>query len=268
MDPILSTAILAAQLAGSKIKHYYHNFDSVEVEHKGRNDYVSKVDKEAERLIINTILAHFSDHEILAEESGIQEQNSQSDFQWIIDPLDGTTNFLHRFPHFAISIAVAYKGELEYGVIYNPISRELFYACKGQGAFLNHQPIHVSQHTTLENALVCTGFPYYAFDYMDDYMKGLAAFIEKTAGVRRPGSAALDLAYVACGRVEGYWEFNLKPWDIAAGAVIVREAGGLATDFAAGNNFLASGNILVANPEFHQQMLEVLQQTTQPERLL
>ena len=266
MDQILATAIVAAENAGAKIKEYFYNFNSVVVEHKGRNDYVSKVDKEAEQIIIDTILSNFPEHDILAEESGVQKRDS--DFEWIIDPLDGTTNFLHQFPHFAVSIAVAVKGELRYGVIYNPMNNELFYAQHGQGAFLNHQPISVSHHTTLENALVCTGFPYYAFDYMDDYMKGLAAFMENTAGVRRPGSAAMDLAYVACGRVEGYWEFNLKPWDIAAGAVIVREAGGLATDFAKGDDFLKSGNILVANPEFHYAMHQLLSDNTRAELMV
>jgi myo-inositol-1(or 4)-monophosphatase len=263
MDSILATAIMAAELAGTKIKHYFHNFDSVQIESKGRNDFVSKVDKEAEQIIIDTILKNFPNHQINAEESGIKANNS--DYKWIIDPLDGTTNFLHQFPHFAVSIALSYKEELRYGVIYNPISQELFYAQKGKGAYLNHQAIQVSQHETLENALVCTGFPYYEFDYLEDYMNGLNLFMQQTAGVRRPGSAALDLAYVACGRVEGYWEFNLKPWDIAAGALIVTEAGGLATDFAKGEGFLESGNILAANPKFHQNMHQALSNVTKPE---
>lgn len=259
MNPLLNIATEAARKAGHRILNHMDNIDQLNVEHKGKNDYVSEVDKDAENTIIETIRKYYPQHDILAEESGKQSRNS--DTRWIIDPLDGTTNFLHQFPQFCVSIAVEVKGKIEHAAIFDPTRDEMFTASRGQGAFLNNRRIRVSMQKTLDNALLATGFPYHDFSYIDAYMESFKAFMTSTAGVRRPGSAALDLAYVACGRVDGYWEFNLKPWDIAAGSLIVSEAGGLATDFVGGNKFLESGNILASNPKLYKEMAQTIGRT-------
>lgn len=261
MHPLLNIATQAARAAGGNIMHHLDRIDQLNVEHKGKNDYVSEVDKEAEDTIINTIKKYYPDHQIFAEESGQGKQNSKSDVRWIIDPLDGTTNFLHQFPQFCVSIAIEVKGKVQHAAIFDPVRDEMFTASRGSGAFLNNRRLRVSEQKTLENALLATGFPYHDFSYIDDYMASLKSFMTNTAGIRRAGSAALDLAYVACGRVDGYWEFNLKPWDIAAGALIVKEAGGLATDFKGGDDFLTSGNILTANPKLYKEMAQTLAKT-------
>lgn len=264
MHPLLNIAQEAAREAGKTIRYHLERFDGIVVEEKGRNDYVSQVDREAELKIIQTIRKYHPDHSILAEETG--RHTTQSRFEWIIDPLDGTTNFLHQFPQFAVSIAVTENGKLQQAVIYDPIRDEMFAASRGSGAWLNQQRIRVSQRKDLDNALLATGFPYYQFDYMEAYLEGFKRFMGSTAGIRRAGSAALDLAYVACGRVDGYWEYNLKPWDIAAGVLIVSEAGGLATDFAGGDNYLNSGNILACNPKLYKHMAKVIGQTAPENR--
>lgn len=259
MHPILNVAILAAKEAGEFIENQSRNLDKVTIEKKGRHDYVSQIDKQAEDIIIQAIRKFYPQHNILAEESGAQNRNS--DFEWIIDPLDGTTNFLHGFPHFAVSIAVTEKGKLMHGVVYDPMRDELFSSSRGDGARLNNYRIRVSKEKELEDSILATGFPYHEFDYVDPYMETLKSFMLKTAGIRRPGSAALDLAYVAAGRVDGYWEMNLKPWDIAAGALIVQEAGGFVTDLQGGNNYLKSGNIIAANPKMLKHMAKITTET-------
>lgn len=259
MHPILNVANIAAKKAGEYIASQLENLDQLNIEEKGRNDFVSEVDKTAEIIIIDTIQKYYPEHSIKAEESGEQQQNS--DFEWIIDPLDGTTNFLHGFPQFAVSIAMTKKGRLVHGTIYDPIKDELFSASRGQGAKMNNYRIRVSEQKTLNNALLATGIPYHEFDYVDAYLESFKHFMLNTAGIRRPGSAALDLAYVACGRVDGYWELNLKPWDIAAGALIVQEAGGIVTDFMGGEKFLDSGNIVAANPKMLKEMAKVIAKT-------
>jgi len=262
MHPLLNIATQAARAAGGNILHHLDRIDQLNVEHKGKNDYVSEVDKEAENTIIQTIKKYYPDHEILAEESGASKtKGKKSDTRWIIDPLDGTTNFLHQFPQFSVSIAVEVKGKIQHAAIYDPVRDEMFTASRGSGAFVNNRRIRVSEQKTLDNSLLATGFPYYDFSYLDAYMSSLKEFITSTSGVRRAGSAALDLAYVACGRVDGYWEFNLKPWDIAAGALIVAEAGGLSTDFKGGDDFLKNGNILAANPKLYKEMAQTLAKT-------
>lgn len=259
MHPILNIATIAAKSAGEYIAKQLENLDELHIEEKGRNDFVSEVDKTAESIIISTIHKYYPDHNIKAEESGVQSKGS--DFEWIIDPLDGTTNFLHGFPQFAVSIAVTEKGRLVHGVVYDPVKDELFSASRGQGAKMNNYRIRVSDRKTLTNSLLATGIPYHEFDYVEAYLESFKHFMLNTAGIRRPGSAALDLAYVACGRVDGYWEFNLKPWDIAAGALIVQEAGGLVTDFKGGEKFLDSGNIVAANPKILKEMAKVIAKT-------
>lgn len=259
MHPILNIATLAAKEAGEFIAQQLNNIDRLTIEHKGKNDYVSEVDQHAERIIIDIIRKYYPNHSILAEESGTQ--NKASDFEWIIDPLDGTTNFLHQFPQFSVSIAVTEKGKLMHGVVYDPLRDELFCASKGQGARLNNYRIRVSEQKTLTDALMATGIPYYNFEYVDAYLESFKAFMLQTAGIRRPGSAALDLAYVACGRVDGYWELNLQPWDIAAGALIVQEAGGMVTDFIGGHDYLNTGNVIAANPKMLKAMAGVIGRT-------
>lgn len=266
MHPLLNIATQAARAAGGNILHHLDRIDQLNVEYKGKNDYVSEVDKEAENTIIQTIKKYYPEHDILAEESGITKQKQKpAEVRWIIDPLDGTTNFLHQFPQFSVSIAVEVKGKIQHAAIFDPVRDEMFTASRGSGAFLNNRRLRVSQQKNLENALLATGFPYHDFSYIDAYMESLKSFMTSTAGIRRAGSAALDLAYVACGRVDGFWEFNLKPWDIAAGVLIIQEAGGLSTDFNGGDNYLNSGNIIAANPKLYKEMAQTIGKTVPTE---
>jgi len=266
MHPLLNIATQAARAAGGNILHHLDRIDQLNVEHKGKNDYVSEVDKEAENTIIQTIKKYYPDHDILAEESGVNKAKKKaSEVRWIIDPLDGTTNFLHQFPQFCVSIAIEVKGKIQHAAIFDPVRDEMFTASRGSGAFLNNRRLRVSEQKTLDNALLATGFPYHDFSYIDAYMDSFKSFMLNTAGIRRAGSAALDLAYVACGRVDGYWEFNLKPWDIAAGALLVQEAGGLSTDFTGGDNYLKSGNILAANTKLYKEMAQTIGKTVPSE---
>ncbi|SFR63127.1 inositol monophosphatase family protein [Thiomicrospira sp. ALE5] len=263
MHPILNVAMMAAREAGDIIMKYAQDVDRLEITEKDRNNYVTQVDQLAERAIIKTIKKYYPDHAILGEETG--HNQADSPIQWIIDPLDGTTNYLHQFPQYSISIAVTEKGNLQHGVVFDPLRDEMFSASKGQGAKLNNRRIRVTEQKHLTNTLLATGFPYYQFDYIDDYLATLKFFMSETAGIRRAGSAALDLAYVACGRVDGYWEFNLKPWDIAAGILLVQEAGGRCCDFAGGNNQLVSGNILAGNPKLLKHLALGISQHIRPE---
>lgn len=266
MHPYLNIATEAAQAAGKVIRYYQERFDQISVEHKGRNDYVSQCDLEAEQAIIKTIRKYHPNHAILAEETGKQKGDDTSKVEWIIDPLDGTTNFLHQFPQYAVSIGVREKGKLTHAAIYDPVADELFTASRGAGAYLNKFRIRVTDQKSLTDSLLATGFPYHDFSYIDDYLASFKAFMTTTAGIRRAGSAALDLAYVACGRVDGFWEFNLKPWDIAAGALLIKEAGGLVTDFNGGEDYLESGNIMAANPKLYKEMAQVIGKTISKER--
>jgi len=263
MHPILNVAMMAAREAGELIMRSIDKIDQLTIEQKDRNNYVSEVDKAAEQTIIRAIHKYYPDHAILAEESG--RNKAKSDFEWIIDPLDGTTNFLHQFPQFSISIAVLEKGKLMHGVVFDPTRDEMFYASRGQGARMNNRRLRVTEQKTLNNALLATGFPYYEFDYIDSYLASFKSFMQSTAGIRRAGSAALDLAYVAAGRVDGYWEFNLKPWDIAAGILLVKEAGGLCTDFAGTENQLETGNVLACTPKIMKEMMQTLVKTVPAE---
>ena len=254
---MVNIAVRAARAAGDIIVRNMDRIDRLKIVTKQNNDFVSKVDLMAEQAIIDTLKQAFPDHGILAEESG--QQDREAEFQWIIDPLDGTTNYLHGFPQFAVSIALQHKGRLEVGVIYDPLSQELFTASRGNGATLNDRKIRVTGHNGLTNALLGTGFPYYDQSYLDTYLETMKALMQKTAGIRRPGSAALDLAWLAAGRIDGFWEFNLKAWDIAAGALIVREAGGIVSDFENRGNYLQSGDIIAAAPKVFPEMLKIIQ---------
>lgn len=252
MHPTLNIAIRAARSAGRILLRYYERADQLAVQTKGRNDFVSEVDRSAEAAIIQELRARFPDHAILAEESGSQ---GDSEFEWIIDPLDGTTNYLHGFPQFSVSIALRHRGRLEQAVVYDPLREELFTASYGRGAQLNDRRLRVSSRSGLEGALIGTGFPFRDYRHIDAYLGMFRAMLEDTAGLRRPGSAALDFAYVAAGRLDGFWELGLAPWDFAAGALLVTEAGGTVTDLAGGLRQFDTGNVVAGNLKLHKAML-------------
>ena len=255
MHPMLNIAVKAARRAGNLIHRAADNLDHLTVTKKSNADYVSEVDRAAERTIIETILDVYPNHAILAEESGAQ---GESEYLWIIDPLDGTTNFLHGFPQYAVSIALQHNGVLTQAVIYDPTKNDLFTATRGRGAFLNDRRIRVSKRAELADSLIGTGFPYTKFDHLDAYMGILKDMMQKTAGLRRPGSAALDLAYTAAGRYDGFYETGLKPWDIAAGCLLITEAGGLVSDLQGNDSYLRSGHLCAGNPKIFAQMLQVI----------
>lgn len=261
MHPMVNIAVRAARNAGNIIVRSLNHIDTLNVTEKNQNDFVTEVDQRAEQEIIQTIRRAYPGHSILAEESG-EKTGKQSEYQWIIDPLDGTTNYLHSFPQFAVSIALKYKERIEHAVIYDPMRQELFTASHGQGAQLNDRRLRVSNRTSLKGALLGTGIPYREDQDLDLYLRTLKALIPGTAGVRRPGSAALDLAYVAAGRLDGFWEFGLMPWDMAAGVLLVKEAGGLATNFAGESDSLNSGNVVAGNLKVHAEMLKRIQEST------
>jgi myo-inositol-1(or 4)-monophosphatase len=255
MHPMLNITIRAARAAGDAIVREMDRVSDISIDIKGKNDFVTEVDRQAEYIIIETIKNAYPDHAFLAEESG---QSGDSDYLWIIDPLDGTTNFLHGIPHFAISIALQYKGRLDQAVIYDPVKQELFTASKGKGAQLNNKKIRVSSQKTLDGALLATGFPFREDQEVEKFIKSFKALFPKIAGIRRAGVASLDLAYVACGRFDGFWEYSLKPWDIAAGVLIVQEAGGINSEISGGLDFMESGNIISANPKMIKAILSKL----------
>jgi myo-inositol-1(or 4)-monophosphatase len=257
MHPTLNIAIKAARRAGQIINRASLDIGHIKVNVKQQNDYVTEVDKAAEAVIIDTLLETYPKHAILAEETG-RTGPEDSEFLWIIDPLDGTTNFIHGFPQYAVSIAMAHKGILTHAVVYDPSRNELFTASKGAGAFLNDKRLRVSKRTRLEDALVGTGFPYRVFDHVDAYLAIFKEMTRRTAGVRRPGAASLDLAYVASGRLDGFWEFGLAPWDMAAGALLITEAGGLVGDLTGEPNYLTTGNIIGGTPKVFGQILQVI----------
>jgi myo-inositol-1(or 4)-monophosphatase len=255
MHPLLNIAVRAARRAGEVIVRSLVRLESLEVTSKGRNDYVSEIDRAAEREIIEIIHKHYPEHAILAEESG---RSGENDTVWIIDPLDGTTNFLHGFPVFAVSIAAQQRGRLEVGVIYDPMRQEVFTAARGAGAHLENRRIRASKQRTLEGALLATGFPYREDErHADNYFAMFRRLTELTAGLRRPGSAALDLAYVAAGRVDGFWEMGLKPWDTAAGTLLVREAGGRVGTLA-GEEYQLGANIVAGAPKVYEALIEAI----------
>jgi myo-inositol-1(or 4)-monophosphatase len=255
MHPMLSIAVKAARRAGSIINRASLDLDRLTVTHKSSHDYVSEVDRMAEQSIIEVLLDAYPDHAILAEESGTQ---GDSEHRWIIDPLDGTTNFLHGFPQYSISIALMHKDSITQAVIYDPVRNDLFTATRGRGAFLNDRRLRVSKRAQMTDALIGTGFPYSDYTHLDAYLGMFRDIIQKTAGVRRPGSAALDLAYTAAGRFDGFWEAGLNIWDIAAGCLLVQEAGGLVGDFQGNEKYLRSGNVVAGGPKIFSQLLQTI----------
>jgi len=264
MHPMLNMAVKAARSAGQIIMRHLDQLERLTVEIKVRKDYVSEVDRMAENEIIRILHAAYPNHGILAEETGA---HAGDDFVWIIDPLDGTTNFLHGFPHFGVSIALKHRDRLEQAVVFDAPRNELFTATRGSGAQLNDRRIRVSRITDLEYALLGAGFPFRSHHYMDAWINTLKEFMLGTSGIRRPGSASLDLAHVACGRFDGFWEMGLRPWDMAAGALLIQEAGGMVSDFAGGQNYLESGNIVAGNPKIYAEMLRRIQPHMPPELL-
>lgn len=265
MHPMLNTAVKAARRAGAIINRASLDLDLVKVSKKQHNDFVTEVDKSAEAAIIEVLLTAYPDHAILAEESGNTPAKGSSSIDpqtaenlWIIDPLDGTTNFIHGFPQYCVSIALSQRGHLTQSVVYDPTRNDLFTASRGRGAFLNDRRLRVSKRIRLGECLIGTGFPFRELDTLDHYLTMFRAMTLETAGLRRPGAAALDLAYVAAGRLDGFFELGLKPWDIAAGALLITEAGGLVGDFKGDGDYLFTGDVLAANPKIFAQMVQRL----------
>ena len=255
MHPLLNIAVTAARAAGSIIVRYLDRVDTLDVATKHMNEFVTQVDKEAEAIIIADIRKAYPNHAILAEESGAA---GDSEYRWIIDPLDGTTNYLHGFPQFCVSIALEHRGRLEQGVVFDPLRQELFTASRGAGARLNDRRIRVSRQNALEGSLLGTGFPFRGDYDLDTYLETMRALVPKSAGVRRAGAAALDLAYVAAGRLDGFWEFGLEPWDMAAGVLLIREAGGLVTDADGDEHYMDSGNIVTGTPKVLRELVKTI----------
>ncbi|WP_428776310.1 inositol-1-monophosphatase [Vibrio sp.] len=255
MHPMLNIAIRAARKAGNHIAKSLENAEKIESTLKGNNDFVTNVDKEAEALIIDTIKNSYPEHNIVAEENGVIE-GKDKDVQWIIDPLDGTTNFVKGLPHFSVSIAVRIKGKTEVACVYDPMRNDLFTAQRGAGAQLNNSRIRVKQLKDLQGTVLATGFPYKQKQHSESYLKVLSSLFGECADFRRTGSAALDLCYVASGRVDGFFELGLKPWDIAAGELIAREAGAIVTDFAGGTEYMKSGNVVASSARGVKNMLK------------
>ncbi len=258
MHPMLTIAVKAARRAGNIINRGARDIDLLTVSAKGPKDFVSEVDHAAEAAIVQTLHAAYPDHAILAEEGTARDKNAEAEYVWIIDPLDGTTNFLHGFPQYCVSIALAHKGVVTQGVIFDPVRNDLYTATRGSGAYLNDRRIRVSRRQHLRDCLIGTGFPFRDGAYLDTYLAMMKTMIEHTAGLRRPGAAALDLACVAAGFYDGFWEIGLNPWDVAAGSLLVLEAGGLIGDLSGEGDYLHGGQVIAANPKIFVQMVNAL----------
>lgn len=256
MHPTIKIAIRAARNAGDVIYRYHNQIDTLTIENKASNDFVSEVDKQAEEVIISEIKKYFPTDSILGEEGGeiVGDENSK----WIIDPLDGTTNYLHGFPQYSVSIAKMENDELIHAVVYDPFKDELFYASKGKGAYLNDKRLRVSSTNGLKDTLIGTGFPFKQPQYLDCYLATFKAIHPKVADIRRTGSAALDLAYLAAGRIDGFWEIGLEKWDIAAGVLLIKEAGGFVGDFSGRTDYLTTGNLVAGNKKVFKEILQTI----------
>jgi myo-inositol-1(or 4)-monophosphatase len=259
MHPMLNTAIKAARRGAAVINRASFDLDRVKVTEKGHNDFVTEVDQAAEQAIIEILLNAYPDHAILAEESGASANlHDDAENVWIIDPLDGTTNFIHGFPQYCVSIALQQRGQITQAVVYDPTRNDLFTATKGAGAYLNEKRIRVSKRDKVADALVGTGFPFRDMKVLDEYLKMFKVMAQNCAGLRRPGSAALDLAYVAAGRLDGFFEKGLKPWDIAAGSLLITESGGIVGTFAGDSDYMYKGDVIAGCPKVFAQMISLL----------
>jgi myo-inositol-1(or 4)-monophosphatase len=258
LHPMLNIAIKAARAAGAIINRASLDLDRLQVSTKSTNDFVTEVDHAAEAAVIDVLLGAYPGHGILAEESGSTRGAKDSEYLWIIDPLDGTTNFIHGLPTYAVSIGLAFRGQMQQAVVYDPARNDLFYATKGRGAFLNDKRLRVSKRTRMADALIGTGFPFRKGDDLDHYLEVLALVMKSCAGVRRPGAAALDLCYVAAGWYDGFFETGLSPWDVAAGSLIVTEAGGLVGNFTGESEFLHQREVVAGSPKIYGQMVQML----------
>ena len=258
LHPMINVAIKAARAAGAIINRAALDVEAVRISQKLVNDFVTDVDHAAEQIIIETLLAAYPGHGILAEESGQEHGAKDSEFVWIIDPLDGTTNVIHGLPVYCVSIALAVKGKVEQAVIYDPSRNDLFTATKGRGAYMNDRRLRVSKRIKLQECLISTGFPFRPTDDFNSYLRMMGDVMQRTAGLRRPGAAALDLAYVAAGFTDGFFETGLQPWDVAAGSLLVTEAGGLVGNFTGEPNFLEQHECLAGNPRVYGQLVTLL----------
>ncbi|KQW73839.1 MAG: inositol monophosphatase family protein [Methylibium sp.] len=258
LHPMLNTAVKAARTAGALINRASLDIERVTVTAKSHNDFVTEVDQAAEAAIIETLLGAYPGHGILAEETGRTHGAKDSDYLWIIDPLDGTTNFIHGFPVYAVSIALAFRGQIQQAVVYDPSRNDLFYASKGRGAFLNDKRLRVSKRSRLLESLIGTGFPFRKGDNFKRYLKMFEEVMQHCAGLRRPGAAALDLCYVAAGWYDGFFETGLNPWDIAAGSLMITEAGGLIGNFTGESDYLYQREIVAGNPKIYAQLVSIL----------
>jgi myo-inositol-1(or 4)-monophosphatase len=259
MHPMLNTAIKAARRGAAVINRASFDIDRLQVTEERPNDFVTEVDQAAEQAIIDVLSKAYPDHAILAEESGASANlHDENENVWIIDPLDGTTNFIHGFPQYCVSIALQHRGQITQAVVYDPTRNDLFTATKGGGAYLNEKRIRVTKRDKIADALIGTGFPYSDMAALDEYMQMFRIMTEKSSGLRRPGAAALDLAYVAAGRLDGFFEKSLKPWDIAAGSLLITEAGGIVGTFAGESDYLYKGNVIAGSPKIFAQMAALL----------
>lgn len=255
MHPILNVAVKAARLAGKTISQNAYLVDRMEFDRKDSRDYVTEIDRQAEGQIVEVIRKAYPDHSIVAEEGS---RVSGNDVQWIIDPLDGTTNYMHNVPQYSVSIAVRERDKLQHAVVFEPLSGELYTASRGRGAHLNDRRIRASKTHRLEHCLIGTGFPFRETDQVDAWIRVFKELAKKTSGIRRPGSAALDLAYVAAGRYDGFWESGLKSWDMAAGVLLIEEAGGMVSDFEGGKRYLDTGQVIAANHEIFEELQDIV----------
>jgi myo-inositol-1(or 4)-monophosphatase len=258
LHPMMNVAVKAARAAGSIINRAALDIESVRVSQKKANDFVTEVDHAAEQAIIETLLTAYPGHGILAEESGRDHGAQDSEFVWIIDPLDGTTNFIHGLPVYCVSLALSVKGKIEQAVVYDPTRNDLFTATKGRGAYMNDRRLRVSKRIQLKESLISTGFPYRPGDNFNHYLTMMGEVMQRSAGLRRPGAAALDLAYVAAGFTDGFFELGLQPWDVAAGSLLVTEAGGLVGNFTGDADFLEQHECIAANPKVYGQLVSIL----------
>jgi myo-inositol-1(or 4)-monophosphatase len=259
MHPMLNTAVKAARRGAAIINRASFDLDRIKVTEKKPNDFVTEVDQAAEQAIIEVLKSAYPDHAILAEESGASTNlHDENDNVWIIDPLDGTTNFIHGFPQYCVSIALQQRGQITQAVVYDPTRNDLFTATKGAGAYLNEKRIRVTKRDKISDALIGTGFPFRAGDDIDEYLKVFKIMTQNCAGLRRPGSAALDLAYVACGRLDGFFEKGLQPWDMAAGSLLITESGGIMGTFDGESDYLYKGDVIAGTPKVFAQMVSLL----------